>query len=463
MANYSLQFSKASNSQVVAPLTNINFPLTLEAWIKSSATPTNTATIVGTDSTNTTNYTGIWVDYRPNNVIEVDIGDGKGASSANRKSFVTNNAISIDQETFISVVATNINDVKIYFDGVLQATTTSGTATSMALGTGVLIGRRISGVQESFDGLIDEVRVWNVALTQEQILQNMRKKIRATPSSLVGYWKFDEGVGTTANDSSISGKNGTISNCSWISGGVILGEKYLLQDKNNVLYALEDGGYTENLIPTMTSNTTPSGVASANREQNPAYRAFDGSTSSLFASSWFAGTLTNGGGWLRYKFPEQKVISKYTILCAYAIISVFPATWTFRGSNDETNWTVLDTRTNITDWVSGEKKEFMFTNSTSYLYYEINISSIVKPSEGNVAVTEMEMMEKLPPILISLPASTPSEDLYLTHGFDDITLLNNSFDKMKILGAKHSDTENGQILSVDIPDNMIDAPNLILE
>ncbi|MFH1825339.1 MAG: LamG domain-containing protein [Candidatus Firestonebacteria bacterium] len=37
-------------------------------------------------------------------------------------------------------------------------------------------------------------------------------------TNLVGYWKFDEGSGNTANDSSTNGNNGTISTATWTTG-----------------------------------------------------------------------------------------------------------------------------------------------------------------------------------------------------------------------------------------------------
>src|SRR5262249_23416072 len=48
-------------------------------------------------------------------------------------------------------------------------------------------------------GMIDELRIWNVARTPAQIQANMNQTI-APQSGLVGYWRFNEGSGTTAAD-----------------------------------------------------------------------------------------------------------------------------------------------------------------------------------------------------------------------------------------------------------------------
>ena len=46
-----------------------------------------------------------------------------------------------------------------------------------------------------FKGQIDEVRIWNRAFTQEDVLENYQKEIVGSPEGLVGYWSFNEGGG----------------------------------------------------------------------------------------------------------------------------------------------------------------------------------------------------------------------------------------------------------------------------
>ena len=59
------------------------------------------------------------------------------------------------------------------------------------------------------NGKIAEARVWSVARTQQQIWENMYEI--ANPESdptLLGYWKFNEGVGNTVKDYSMYGNDG---------------------------------------------------------------------------------------------------------------------------------------------------------------------------------------------------------------------------------------------------------------
>jgi hypothetical protein len=49
-----------------------------------------------------------------------------------------------------------------------------------------------------FDGLISDVRLWDVKRSQEEIEATMNQRLTGTEAGLVGYWPLDEGSGTVA-------------------------------------------------------------------------------------------------------------------------------------------------------------------------------------------------------------------------------------------------------------------------
>jgi hypothetical protein len=49
-----------------------------------------------------------------------------------------------------------------------------------------------------FDGDIDEVRIWNIARTREQIQNDMHWELSGSEPGLVAYYKFNEGSGQSA-------------------------------------------------------------------------------------------------------------------------------------------------------------------------------------------------------------------------------------------------------------------------
>jgi hypothetical protein len=151
-------------------------------------------------------------------------------------------------------------------------------------------------------------------------------------------------------------------------------------------------GFTADLIPPMTSNTVPSGVASASAEGGVSEKAWNAMANDAGGSWQIYGATT---GWLRYDFPSPKTIEKYTVMGNNFVTARGPKDWTFEGSNDGINWTVLDTQTGIT-WVlvtqpPNDTKEFTFSNTTAYSSYRINVSAIGGGTIVNI--TEFEMME----------------------------------------------------------------------
>lgn len=62
----------------------------------------------------------------------------------------------------------------------------------------------------SFNGRLDEVRLWNVARLADDIANLRDKVIDAASPGLVAYWRFEEGAGTTLDDLVAGNPNGTL-------------------------------------------------------------------------------------------------------------------------------------------------------------------------------------------------------------------------------------------------------------
>lgn len=66
--------------------------------------------------------------------------------------------------------------------------------------------------RRSLNGIIDEVRVWNVARSNEEIRSFMYHPLEGNEYGLIGYWDFDEDSGKTVFDKSLSGIDGRMIN-----------------------------------------------------------------------------------------------------------------------------------------------------------------------------------------------------------------------------------------------------------
>jgi hypothetical protein len=71
----------------------------------------------------------------------------------------------------------------------------------------------------TFNGKIDEVRIWNIARTPSQIAGKKDTVLNGNETNLTAYYNFQENSGSTANDTQTQSNNdGTISGATWTSG-----------------------------------------------------------------------------------------------------------------------------------------------------------------------------------------------------------------------------------------------------
>lgn len=132
--------------------------------------------------------------------------------------------------TWIHIAASHDGTTtKIYINGQLRNSSTSFSAWNTTLSGTYYIGSNNGG--DFFNGNIDEVKLYNAALTQDQVLIDMNANSAINfsvgtneASSLtdgagnppIGYWNLDENTGTSAKDISGTGNNGTVTGGSTI-------------------------------------------------------------------------------------------------------------------------------------------------------------------------------------------------------------------------------------------------------
>ncbi len=205
-----LAFDGRTNSVLVKPIDlSASHSLTVEAWIKpADMTSLAYANIVRQDG-------GWWPDWL---LRFYSYGGylGFGVNSAHW------------QEIYAPILSGNLLDgnwhhVAGTYDGVMQRLYVDGleVASARASGNVVFAGTDLSlgswsGTAEFYKGLIDEVRIWNIARDPEQIRRSMNQTVVGTEAGLVAFWRLDEGTGLTITDSSGNGRTGTLTNgTSW--------------------------------------------------------------------------------------------------------------------------------------------------------------------------------------------------------------------------------------------------------
>jgi len=116
-------------------------------------------------------------------------------------------------------------NLKVYVNGTVDwygPSLGNTTYTSM----GMKIGRYLSFVNDTFGGLVDEVRYWNACRSSVEISDSYSRVLNYSElndQELVGYWRFDEGVGSSSQDYSMQHNNAFLaaspSDPSWVDYG----------------------------------------------------------------------------------------------------------------------------------------------------------------------------------------------------------------------------------------------------
>ncbi|MCF8302234.1 MAG: T9SS type A sorting domain-containing protein [Bacteroidales bacterium] len=112
--------------------------------------------------------------------------------------------------------ATNDERLKLYINGSEVTLTYSGTipATTYDLSGKDVFVSYPDGAWY-YGGYLDEMRVWNTARTETQINNDMVSSLNGNEPGLAGYWKLDDGSGTTATDETSNGYDGSITGATW--------------------------------------------------------------------------------------------------------------------------------------------------------------------------------------------------------------------------------------------------------
>jgi hypothetical protein len=127
---------------------------------------------------------------------------------------------SMNLNTWYHVAGTYDGDsIKVYINGVRQSALYMPSGMIPGLAYPIRIGRLSDPSQSQtryWTGQIDEVRIWNRALTPTEILDRYDHHLDAAQESgLVGYWRLNEASGTNVADQTINGNSGTLAGAVW--------------------------------------------------------------------------------------------------------------------------------------------------------------------------------------------------------------------------------------------------------
>ncbi len=88
--------------------------------------------------------------------------------------------------------------------------------------------------------------------------------------------------------------------------------------------------------------------------------------------------------WIQLAFGEGKIVNAYTMSSANDAQGRDPKTWRFMGSNDGTNWTLLDTRVDEVFPLRKQTVFYEFENSQAFRFYRLYIDALYSNPIGSL-------------------------------------------------------------------------------
>lgn len=204
-----------------SPSLNLTDAMTLEAWIHPEGwgevqglgfgriiDKGDISLFVNGTGGSLNNYSlGFWIET-----------DGNPAGIAN----IPESTLSLDTWHHVAVTYdAATSTVRMYVDGEEYDVVVFGGAPSGPVADNSNVALRIGNANHmnwTFDGTIDEVRVWNTVRSAAQISGGMNAYLFGDEPGLVGYWRMNEGNGLTLLDGTTNANDGMIDNAWWTTG-----------------------------------------------------------------------------------------------------------------------------------------------------------------------------------------------------------------------------------------------------
>jgi PKD repeat protein len=215
--NSSLTFD-GKNSSVDVPASaslNVTGAFTVEAWIHPLGWGE-----AGTGFGRIIDKNNLLLFLETDGMLVISIDHSNGSSSRTNTTLGT---ITLDNWQHIAATYSGAtSDLKIYINGTPQVLNAPDPINGPVMSdpsSPLVIGNNGARTR-TFDGMIDELRIWNIARTRSEIQGAMLDTLRGDEPGLVANWRFDEGSGGQVVDRSPNKNNGSQQAAQWRQGWI---------------------------------------------------------------------------------------------------------------------------------------------------------------------------------------------------------------------------------------------------
>ena len=216
--NFALKYDGSDDRVVISTRTpTISNAFTVECWFKWDGGNNHAYDYQVVAGRRTLNSLLEWDIYIQESTRRIGAGVSRTGQFSNATWLESgNNAVSTGTWLHCALVGTGSN-YYLYLNGTRVATAAQGGTISGLADVPILVGD-LDDSNETFNGVIDELRISNVA-RYTAATYTVPNAAFAVDANTLGLWHFDEGTGTTTADETANGSAGTLLNGPvWVAG-----------------------------------------------------------------------------------------------------------------------------------------------------------------------------------------------------------------------------------------------------
>ncbi len=194
---------------------DVALPITISAWVYIEPDPVVKQYPIFDSQDNSLIYNGFTLVTSTIPHIGFTIGDGKGGNNPAYRRSRAGYFSTVGRWYYVTAVAKSGNDLQTYMNGHDVGAEYQGSSSypmnsfspTEVAKIGYFFG---NGNEFWFKGVMDELRIWNRALSVEEIRESMCHRQNGDEPGLIGYWNFDETSGSDVIDLSPNGFDGVM-------------------------------------------------------------------------------------------------------------------------------------------------------------------------------------------------------------------------------------------------------------
>lgn len=217
---------------------SLTFPMTVSVWYKPSPGQNGAVRFISTHNQSGA-YRGFIFQYIGGR-LNIQFGAGINRSPAGRWGYNSYQTFVTGRWYHLAAIMHSATNVQLFVNGNAVTTFAGNGSAPHSLSTNNSTGRigaNTAGNVSYLSGQLDELTLWDKALTLTELRDYMCQKLTGSEQGLLAYYRFDDGSGNILSNLKTGGPTGTLkNNPTWVPSSAPIGDRaYYSHDGTEVI------------------------------------------------------------------------------------------------------------------------------------------------------------------------------------------------------------------------------------